>query len=252
MSLPIGCRIASLLEVIALGEEVIFSPSIAPQLRRHLELCTDPGRTWPHRWPDGGVGREMKTFQQGMADFCITFSERAALTGKFLLLPLQRHFPIEFRLDAFRNERFLELCEVPLEWAKPFMDRYLQPPEDSAALVELYLVTLFSRKINAEKNPLLYWIAVHHLSIFLFSSVQSTVDAIDERTAALNQVHKKKMLEQLIAVILSFTTAVQNWDVRALHAPSNQHGARCLRRPRRLKLRCTICCGSATRTHRKA
>jgi hypothetical protein len=126
--------------------------------------------------------------------------------------------------------------QVPLEWAAPFMDRFLQPAETNATLIELQLLALLGRKITPERNPLLYRLAVHHVSTHLFSP-RSHIDVVVEAqdasssssgaeprgaldvaglaraaaasqdgsndvktAAALNRKHTAAMVEQLIVV----------------------------------------------------
>lgn len=122
-----GERIAALLEVVALGEEVVFSAPVEAGVRAVLGQCADPDPRWPARWTHGGVRRVIKVFQQAVEDFTVTFADKASLTGRVLVLPLQQQCPVDLRLDAFRNDRFLQLCEVPIEWARPFLRRLVDP-----------------------------------------------------------------------------------------------------------------------------
>jgi hypothetical protein len=79
-------------------------------------------------------------------------------------------------------------------------DRFLEPAEESAELIELHLVSLFGRKITSERNPLLYWVAVHHLSVYLLGPGRTAVVGADATADALNKKHTAAMLAQLIAV----------------------------------------------------
>lgn len=115
-------------QIASLGHGVVSAMVIEPILRVLVGVCAgaaEPRRVM--RWTRGDVGSGLAKFHRAVEDFTsVGYSADADnLAAKVLAVTLQQDFPVEFRLEAFRNDRFLELCEVRVHKLFPFVPLFL-------------------------------------------------------------------------------------------------------------------------------
>jgi hypothetical protein len=114
--MPLDVRVGCLLEVAELGHGVVSAKTIEPLLKALVGVCASAtGRRRVMRWTRGDVGRGLAKFHRAVEDFTSVgycANDEGNMVARVLALTLQQDLPVEFRLEAFRNDRFLELCEV--------------------------------------------------------------------------------------------------------------------------------------------
>ncbi|XP_077178929.1 RNA polymerase II-associated protein 1 [Paroedura picta] len=114
------------------------------------------------------------------------------LFGTFVLLPLQRRFPVQLRLAVFgEHVSALRALGVPLQQFPVPLELYLSPLEDNLNLVRKYFQTLVTGVLRQSWCPVLYVVAVAHVNSFIFSQ-ESTTQEID--VARRNMLQKTWLL----------------------------------------------------------
>ncbi|CAG8484160.1 4297_t:CDS:2 [Ambispora leptoticha] len=82
---------------------------------------------------------------------------------------------------------------------------YFFPIEEKKAMLQLFIKALMSGRVNIKNTPFLYWIAVHHLSGFVFGSTEEDSNSNDEK-----QTIKNKLRIDLAKALVTDTTTKQS------------------------------------------
>uniref|UniRef100_A0AAR2M3G0 RNA polymerase II associated protein 1 n=1 Tax=Pygocentrus nattereri TaxID=42514 RepID=A0AAR2M3G0_PYGNA len=97
------------------------------------------------------------------------------LFGCFVLLPLQRRYSAAMRLAVFgEHVGILRSLGVSLEQLAIPLENFTSPTEDSLPLLRLYFRALVTGALRRSWCPVLYVVAVAHLSAFMFSQDEAS------------------------------------------------------------------------------
>ena len=173
-------RLRSLLFVFGLGRETYANTEVA----KMLEALWLPSASKAGLNPAGDTSF-LRLYQNLIVEF-VDMSYGDDTLAKYLLLPMRQRYPVDFRMEAFDNNKFLTLCKVGLAQAAPIMDEFLQPCETDGRLIQMYTIALLGRRVDAETNPVLYWTAVHHLAGFVFKDCGDATNMAPDPSAVLD------------------------------------------------------------------
>jgi len=116
--------------------------------------------------------------------------------AKYLVLFLSQACPLQFRQTAFGSEDFVELCTVRASQVP--LPAYLSPLETDRRQIDLYFRALQSER--AAEGSLLYAVALHHVTAFLFCDFGglSTVAEYAHDGDVEAPKHRQHLLRRLI------------------------------------------------------
>uniref|UniRef100_A0AAR2JP44 RNA polymerase II associated protein 1 n=1 Tax=Pygocentrus nattereri TaxID=42514 RepID=A0AAR2JP44_PYGNA len=112
------------------------------------------------------------------------------LFGCFVLLPLQRRYSAAMRLAVFgEHVGILRSLGVSLEQLAIPLENFTSPTEDSLPLLRLYFRALVTGALRRSWCPVLYVVAVAHLSAFMFSQDEASQEVEATRRSLLRKTY---------------------------------------------------------------
>ena len=195
--MPPSERLWKVLHVFNSGYQVYDNPGIRTFLSTiWTSLAPMPISTIVRH--DSPEERKFLTLYQSLINEFTDSSFADPMLARFLVLPLKQSMVPDFRIAAFSDERFLELCTLSASQV-PEITQYLQPYESNRQLLDLYFIALLGKKVRRGSNDLLYWIAVHHTSTFLFKRWTDESTLNPENNAKVKQELEGLETQRIIA-----------------------------------------------------
>lgn len=214
---PVGNKITALMQLYLVDSQAFLNQKTDKILSALLDVYTRSSR--PHEWsmfssPEGIVLPpqfiRFKTvvFSQLFSEFVRQFVATSfgnETFARFLILQLWSCLPRESRLAIWNDEaEVLQMVTLPIDKipAPDGLGSYLYPVEVSSVLLGAYSHALISQRVNKERNPFVYWFAVHHLSSYIFR------DEVEIRPTKFHEDEPIKQKDLLRSLLLNLPTPV--------------------------------------------
>ncbi|KAI8919223.1 hypothetical protein DFJ77DRAFT_453408 [Powellomyces hirtus] len=176
--LPDAVKIARLMCIFLLpsstsAQEIFALDSVSAMLSAALVRYTSDESAWERYDLDkacGGKSRFYHLYQSLVEQFAaVSFGD--VVFARYLLLPISMRYPVDYR-ELFWNELYDILPAFTMDMknvaaAGEFLD-YFEPIESEEKIVLMYIRAIADRKVTLNTTPLLFHIAVHHVSGLLF------------------------------------------------------------------------------------
>ena len=111
--------------------------------------------------------------------------------AKYMVLLLKQSLTVDFRLAAFKDDRFVDMCTFTASQI-PHTRHFLEPSEKNRELLDVYFIALLSGRLTSEKNEFLYKIAVHHTCAFLFGDLPGRCGWVIDATQSIGGADEAK------------------------------------------------------------
>jgi hypothetical protein len=148
--LPPSTRLARTLITFLIGNDLFLEKEIRPYLSALLCLFSSPGmqKEMDLTLPIPGLASFHEFYQSLLAQFsAVSYGD--PLFSCFVLLPLQRHFPVSLRRTVWdQYSHTLRLLSLPLDQLPVKLDSFLLPPETDHQLLDLYMGALATESVR--------------------------------------------------------------------------------------------------------
>ncbi|XP_014663760.1 PREDICTED: RNA polymerase II-associated protein 1-like [Priapulus caudatus] len=119
-----------------------------------------------------------------------------ALFSCFVIVPLQQRYSTELRKVIWGEHMdCLRIMRVPLTNLPVAISAYLHPTETDVDLLTLYFRVLIGQIVHPETSPLMYLVAVRHISNFLFANFDPKCQIYDMKYKYEVKIRKKMLLQ---------------------------------------------------------
>lgn len=109
-------------------------------------------------WSVAQETKALKLVQDLLEEF-VNMSFGDTTFAKFVVLIMQQAFPVDLRLEMYRNDRFLELCTVDTTgMGSGGMHGFLHPRETHLECVELQAMALLGYGVSGLWNETCMWV----------------------------------------------------------------------------------------------
>ncbi|KAI9203426.1 uncharacterized protein BJ171DRAFT_443338 [Polychytrium aggregatum] len=200
------------------SSEIFMSESVSSALDKALDrwcrLSNDASGTDGHDLDKlmGGRGRFYQLYQGVLEQYCAS-SFGDPVFSRYIVLPLSMLYPADYRI-LFWQELVehvpsfpLTISRVPRLAMAPDNSQtgreYLYPIETELAVLSLYAKRLAVGSVSKTRSPFLYWLAVHHLSGFLFSDPPPDRAALRKLIGSPRE-GPRQLPEEVVAELLNY------------------------------------------------
>jgi len=188
--LDAGIRLSRILHVFCLGYDVYSDAAVekcllalwnmlaAGEFSKTLQVNEREGR------------RLLFVYQDVLAEYS-SGSFGNTTMAKYMVLLLKQSLTVDFRLAAFKDDRFVDMCTFTASQI-PHTRHFLEPSEKNRELLDVYFIALLSGRLTSEKNEFLYKIAVHHTCAFLFGDLPGKCGWVIDATQSIGGADEAK------------------------------------------------------------
>ncbi|XP_038072867.1 RNA polymerase II-associated protein 1-like [Patiria miniata] len=212
---PQAAKIARIFCVFLTGSDLFLEDSVRHYLTPLLRIYTQPDylKLLDFDAPVPGVTSFYDLFMELLTQYeAVSFGD--PLFAHFVLLPMQQRFSVGIRKALWcEHADALRALNLPVSQLILPIENYLYPRETNLELLTIYMSSLINGVVRQPWSPIMYLMALHHLTGFLFSGTSS-----DQSEAVRARL---KLLRQVLAVkdqlILNHLTCYQGPDVSSPH-----------------------------------
>ncbi|XP_075211617.1 RNA polymerase II-associated protein 1 isoform X2 [Lycorma delicatula] len=137
-------------------------------------------------------------FYRQLVDHYVAVSYGDSVFGQYILIPLQQCYNVKFRKLIWSEQApLVRVLSTPVEQLVVPLEEFLEPCETDVRLLATYLQFLATERIRPQWSPVLYKVAVHHVSTFMIKYPENNfTKSLKQRIDALgNQEMRKLLLE---------------------------------------------------------
>ncbi|XP_076305853.1 RNA polymerase II-associated protein 1-like isoform X1 [Tachypleus tridentatus] len=191
-SMSMTTRFCHIATVFLAGNDLFLEPNIQLYLQALIKLLLKNNPTCLLEkkclcWPD------ITSFDDFYVELLEQFESVSygdSLFGSFILLPLQQCYDSSLRKLLFSEHApALRILGVPFAQLLVPLDNYLFPVEKDVEMIALYQRSLLSDTLTNTGSPVLYLMAVHHVSHFLFEENETPLKV---KSKFINQLLQQK------------------------------------------------------------
>ncbi|XP_070532980.1 RNA polymerase II-associated protein 1-like [Ptychodera flava] len=171
-----AAKITRLMCVFLTGNDLFLEDTVHYYLLALLKLYTQPAYMdkLDFNVPIPGVASFYDLYIVVLTQYgAVSFGD--PLFASFVLLPLQQAYNTQLKKAVWgEHQEVIRSLRIQITQSIVPLERYLTPQETHTELLQMYLSALGSGFVRQMWSPVLYLVAVHHVSGFLFSTVNKT------------------------------------------------------------------------------
>ncbi|XP_022250651.1 RNA polymerase II-associated protein 1-like isoform X2 [Limulus polyphemus] len=212
-SMSVTTRFCHIAAVFLAGNDLFLEPNIQLYLHALIKLllknnlpCSLEKKSL--YWPDI---TSFDDFYLELLEHFESVSYGDSLFGSFIMVPLQQCYDSTLRKLLFSEHTpALRILGVPFAQLLVPLDNYLFPLEKDVEMIALYQKSLLSGTLTNTGSPVLYLMAIHHVSHFLFDENETLLKV---QSKFINQLLKQKEKETVQNILLYKAPSIQKSDL---------------------------------------